>query len=189
MKNFTANVINKLKIFFCALGVLMLFYSHCEAQYGGCVDTTTIIPGNVCDTNNVLNGYNPVCGCDGNTYFNYCVAQSLHGVSTWQDGVCQTTGVDFVLYPNPVNYGTINMILGVFDINDNIHVTIYSVANFQFCYEKYFTLADVTAKNYYEFPIIPEVSTYPRGVYIIIAQSSEGSQHAVHKFVVMPMTK
>ena len=187
MNNFTRNIFRDFKVLFCIVSLLLLFNIHCEAQYGGCVDTTTIIPGSVCDTNNVLNGYAPVCGCDGNTYFNQCVAQTLHGDTPLQGGVCQSTGVDFVLYPNPVIYGTINMIMGVFDPYDNIHVTIYSVSNFQFCYEKYFTVVDFTALNYFSFPII--VSSFPRGVYIIIAQSSEGSQHAVHKFVVMPMTK
>ena len=29
----------------------------------------------------------PVCGCDNNTYSNYCVAQS-EGVNTWSIGIC-----------------------------------------------------------------------------------------------------
>ncbi|MGB5545350.1 MAG: Kazal-type serine protease inhibitor domain-containing protein, partial [Polyangiales bacterium] len=35
--------------------------------------------------------YSPICGCDGRTYLNICVAHS-HGVSPRQSGECPTTG-------------------------------------------------------------------------------------------------
>jgi hypothetical protein len=184
MKNFTLDITKNFKSIFGFVILLMILNTPCFAQYGGCVDTTTILAGSVCDTDNVMN-YKPVCGCDNNTYFNICVAQTLHGVSTYQDGPCQTTGLGFVLWPNPVNYSPLNMILAVFDPSDNVHVTIYSVANFQFCFENYYTLANYTSNLEFLFPI--DVSLFPRGEYILIAQSSLGSQHAVQKFIVQPL--
>jgi hypothetical protein len=34
-----------------------------------------------------LTVYEPVCGCDGNTYGNYCVAER-EGVTSWTEGTC-----------------------------------------------------------------------------------------------------
>lgn len=48
----------------------------------------------------------PVCGCDGITYSNTCVATNYGGVLTWVDGECITSVEEFDpsllnLYPNP----------------------------------------------------------------------------------------
>jgi hypothetical protein len=32
--------------------------------------------------------YNPVCGCNGKTYSNACVAQ-CHGISNYKNGACR----------------------------------------------------------------------------------------------------
>ena len=49
---------------------------------GICIDSTLI--GNV---DECIEIYNPVCGCDGITYDNYCVADSL-GITSYVIGEC-----------------------------------------------------------------------------------------------------
>jgi PKD repeat protein len=53
----------------------------------GCVDSSQI------NTNVFCNAiYDPVCGCNGITYSNSCIAENYGGVTGWQPGECTTTG-------------------------------------------------------------------------------------------------
>ncbi len=64
-------------------------------QANNCIDPAIINSGAGCTTD-----FQPVCGCDGVTYGNFCAAINYHGVSRWTSGscatgTCQSLHVDF----------------------------------------------------------------------------------------------
>lgn len=62
------------------------YSQYCDSVFAtGCFDPTMVDPTRVCPTI-----YNPVCGCDGVTYSNACVAQYRHGVTSFTQGACHT---------------------------------------------------------------------------------------------------
>ena len=65
--------------------ILALIFSYVGNIYSQCVDSSLINPDAICVTL-----YAPVCGCNGITYSNSCVAVNIGGVTAWTEGECGT---------------------------------------------------------------------------------------------------
>ena len=54
-----------------------------ENNNENCIDESLIDITSVC-----IEIYDPVCGCDGKTYPNYCYASTFSGVKSFTEGPC-----------------------------------------------------------------------------------------------------
>jgi len=183
MKSIKTNLLRNL-IVIATLTYVFFFanlQSFAQATTSGiCPDSTLIRQGYPCDTSDFANHYQPVCGCNGKTYFNICAALNYAGITTYQNGPCDPLA--FILWPVPANTN-LNIVMAVKDLTTIVHISIYSVATYQFCYEQYLDLSNFSS-GVNTFPV--DVSTFPRGVYLVLAQTADGSYHSVHRFVKMP---
>lgn len=72
-------------------GVISLAAFSCVKTTTECSNEVSAVPcidmSGVDTTAACITVYEPVCGCDGNTYSNSCVA-AQNGVQAWVDGEC-----------------------------------------------------------------------------------------------------
>lgn len=79
-----------------------------HAQQADCIDVSLIDPTAPC-----LTIFDPVCGCDGFTYSNDCLATVVGGVISWTPGECTGNENITCLDLAGLDFGACDMVLGV----------------------------------------------------------------------------
>lgn len=80
-----------------------------ETTGGGCIDESLIDPNMACTEE-----WNPVCGCDGNTYSNACYATYYGGVTSYVEGECGSSDCidETLIDPNAICPAVWNPVCG-----------------------------------------------------------------------------
>lgn len=143
-------------------------YISVSAQGNGCVDDLFKNPTYQCNA-----PFDPVCACDGKTYFNQCDAINHGGIQNfaWTSGVCN----DFEMFIGQVAIDKLIRVFMQFDA-DGGSVTLRVIDIYGHVMIQFF----INSSN--NFPIQRDISTvsFPPGIYLIQAYS--GKYQKVIKF-------
>ena len=147
--------------------LLLFLYIGINSKAQLCINSFSISPTYVCPDPT----FDPVCGCDGKTYRNYCEAHFKHGVQRYTSGSC--SGFEFDIRPNITS--------------DYLYFTLVETNNPTFIkcviidsFGKLMELKNITVISpYYE---TLDVSNLLQGVYFIFVYDSKNN-YRYKKFV------
>lgn len=111
---------------------------------GSCIDSNLIDPSIYCTTN-----YKPVCGCDGITYSNGCIAAVRFGITNYTIGECTSVSIKDELnfktsiYPNPTNH-FLNILFENKPLNQSFNIQLIDLNGKTILSKENFNALDLT---------------------------------------------
>ncbi len=131
-----------------------------------CIDTSLINPDVICPVVN-----DPVCGCDGVTYYNACVAYYRHGITSWTPGPCP--GVQSV---NPADtLGTVPILLRPNPVSDLLYVDMPQGAwQLRVLSAEGRLVEHLQVQAERHSPLSIDVSHLPQGLYLLQVTDAKG---------------
>ncbi len=151
--------------FILGLGLLLLSTTPLFAQNcsGGCTDPINCPaqPSYSCPAD-----FLPVCGCNGTTYRNACIARYQNGILTTTDGPC--SGYAMEVFPQ---YGIDELNINIFQYENSYGVlTVYDAMG----NVRTVSLIEITGYNTIYTPFnykLTDIATLEPGIYILVFEN------------------
>ncbi|MEX1188773.1 MAG: Kazal-type serine protease inhibitor [Bacteroidia bacterium] len=146
-----------MRVFLLILITLIGINAKAQVFSNNTCQDSTLISNNPC----YGTSYQPVCGCDGVTYRNECLAYA-QGLLNFGDGPCEFMDFDFL--PNPAStIGQLQLRVICKDVAD-INVWIFDT----FFRQKYYQVS----RQFKDIELYPDIRGFGNGLFFIVVEAN-----------------